>query len=257
MEQSCGQQVAAAFGSVAVQAPPPRSTAQPQECLRPPESWPGAGGRKSVAPDVPSWPGSRRDCDPGGSWPGGNPAEPGRPKRSGRKAPPPTRRPGPLDPGALARLREKPPAHRVSRNAKGRWALTAGLCWLVPLLLTCAWVALDPAHRAAELAVMGIIAVAAITHVVLVPRTRYRTHRWEITDEAIYTQSGVLVRHRRIAALADLTGVRTGQGPLQAIFSLGTITVTTSGGRLRIADLSRGAVREVSALIRERAGLSS
>lgn len=266
MEQPSDPQGFDVTGSVAVQTPPARPTDAPENDLRPPESWPGAAGRKSVAPDVPSWPGVRRSSDPGGTWPGMVPAtaKTKTKTKSKTKTPKPSRRtarlvgrPGPLDAQAVARLREQPPAHRVSRNAKGLWALTAGLCWLAPLLLACAWVALDPAHRSAELALLGVIAVAAATHIVLMPRARHRIHRWEVTEEAIYTQSGALVRNRRIAPLTDVTEVRTGQGPLQAIFSLGTITVTTPGGRLRIADLSRGAVRDVSALIRERAGLTS
>lgn len=255
MEQSSDPQGSDMPGSVAVRAAAPRS-ARPEDILRPPESWPGAGGRKSIAPQVPSWPGAPRHCDPGGSWPGMAAGARDKPTEPVRNTPT-TRRPGPLDPGTVARLRENPPAHRVSRNATGLWALTAGLCWLAPLLLGCAWVALDPTHRSAELALLGVIVVTATAHIVLMPRTRYRIHRWEVTDEAIYTQSGAFVRNRRLAPLAEVTDVRTGHGPLQAIFSLGTITVTTSGGRLRIADVSRGVVRDVSALIRERSGLPS
>ena len=252
MEQTPAQQGSDAHGSVAVEAPP--SPAAAHEQLRPPESWPGAGGRKSVAPDVPSWPGARRGSDPGGSWPGATP--PGKAGTSRKPSRSRARRPGPLDPQTVARLRENSPAHRVSRYAKGRWALRAGLYWLAPFVLACAWVVFDPEHRGAQFVLLGLIAVAAATHIVLMPRMRYRIHRWEVTDVAIYTQCGALVRNRRIAPLADVVAVHTGASPLQSIFGLGTITVTTSGGRVRIADLSRRAVRDVAATIEQRASLA-
>ncbi|WP_083875949.1 PH domain-containing protein [Kineosphaera limosa] len=247
MEQPSPEQASDATGSVAVQLRPQEPPGQ----LRPPESWPGAGGRKSVAPDVPSWPGVNRSSEPGGSWPGANPRKP---RASAPAEPAP---PLPLDSEAIARLRQNPPAHRVSRNAKGLWALRAGLFWLVPFLLGCVWVALDPDHRSAELILLGLVAVAAATHILLVPRRRYGIHRWQVTDDAVYTQHGAFVHNRRIVPLADVTEVRTGHGPLEAIFGLGTITVTTATSRMRIAHLSRGPLADVSATIGERAGLAS
>lgn len=214
------------------------------EELRPPESWPGAGGRKSVAPDVPSWPGAPRSHDPGGSWPG---AAPGKPRRPARKKPA-----GELDAQALARLRSRPPAHRISRLAKGRWALVAGLGWLAPFLLVCGWIALDDSRRPAQLLTLAVVAVAALAHIVVLPRLRYRLHRWEVTDDAIYVQTGSLRAVRRVVPLAHVRAVTTGQGPLERIFELGSISVTATSGRVRLANLPRRAMRDVGARLAER-----
>ncbi len=218
------------------------------EELRPPESWPGAGGRKSVAPDVPAWPGRARSHDPGGSWPGAQPAAPRRPARTatGDTAA------GQLDAQALARLRSRPPAHRISRLAKGRWALVAGLGWLAPFVLVCGWIALDPTRRPTQLVALAAVAIAALAHIVVLPRLRYRLHRWEVTDDAIYVQTGSLRPVRRVVPLAHVRAVTTGQGPLERIFELGTISVNTTSGRVRLTNLPRRAMRDVGARLAER-----
>ena len=33
-----------------------------------------------------------------------------------------------------------------------------------------------------------LVAAAAVAHVVLMPRIRYRVHRWEVTDTAVHTR---------------------------------------------------------------------
>ena len=35
---------------------------------------------------------------------------------------------------------------------------------------------------------MLLVAAAAVAHVVLMPRIRYRVHRWEVTDTAVHTR---------------------------------------------------------------------
>ena len=44
-----------------------------------------------------------------------------------------------------------------------------------------------------------------------VPPLRFRIHRWEITDEAVYTLSGWLVREWRIAPISRVQTVDTEQ----------------------------------------------
>lgn len=217
-------------------------TADPLEELRPPESWPGAAGRKSVAPDVPSWPGARRATDPGGSWPGAAPAKPAKNTKKPAK-----RRSGPLDEQTLARIRSAPPAHRISRLAKGRWALVAALGWLVPFVAVSVWISLDADRRGPGLLALLVVAVGAAVHAAVVPQLRYRRHRWEVGDEAVYTQTGTLRSARRVVARADVTGAQASQGPLESLFNIATLTVSTGRGRLRITGLPQRAARDLAA----------
>ena len=65
----------------------------------------------------------------------------------------------------------------------------------------------------------------------VVPRLLYRIHRWEITDEAVYTLSGWLVREWRIAPISRVQTVDTQHGPLQQLLKLASVTVTTASAK--------------------------
>ena len=87
---------------------------------------------------------------------------------------------------------------------------------------------------------LGAVAVAA--YVVVVPQWRYAVHRWEVTDTAVYTQTGWWARERRIAPMSRIQTVDHAEGAISRLFGLATVTVTTASaaGALEIAGLERG-----------------
>jgi membrane protein YdbS with pleckstrin-like domain len=76
----------------------------------------------------------------------------------------------------------------------------------------------------------------------VMPPWRYRVHRWEVTEDAVYTQAGWLTQERRIAPISRVQTVDTQRGPLEQLFGLANVTVTTASaaGPLRIHGLDRG-----------------
>jgi membrane protein YdbS with pleckstrin-like domain len=145
------------------------------------------------------------------------------------------------------------PANRVAARTPLMWAAGA----LVPALLLAAalvvavevwhWWAMPP---------VGWVAYAALAlgYVVTMPLVRYRVHRWETTDVAVYTQSGWLSRERRIAPMSRVQTVDVEQGPVARLLGLASVTVTTASaaGPLRIEGLDRAtADRLVTDLTRQ------
>ena len=117
----------------------------------------------------------------------------------------------------------RPPAHQVSPRAVRWWQLRSLLTLLVlvvpqvvVLLVFGAdapgWL-LDHDRRDGG----GRAGIRAA-----VPPLLYRIHRWEITDEAVYTLSGWLVREWRIAPISRVQTVDTERGPLQQLLKLAT-----------------------------------
>jgi membrane protein YdbS with pleckstrin-like domain len=134
----------------------------------------------------------------------------------------------------------RPPSERVSPRAKRYWALRAGAGWVVVIALELilgltAWPGLGDALPI----VLPVTVVAALAHVIVMPRWRFHVHRWESTDTAVYTQSGWFDQERRIAPLSRIQTVDTERGPLEQVFSLATVTVTTASaaGPLKIHGL--------------------
>jgi membrane protein YdbS with pleckstrin-like domain len=100
--------------------------------------------------------------------------------------------------------------------------------------------------------------VLALIHLGVMPQWRYRVHRWEITDTAVYTQSGWLNQERRIAPIVRVQTVDTQRGPFEQIFGLANVTVTTASARgpLKIHALDRATAEHTVAWLTERAQVS-
>jgi len=85
------------------------------------------------------------------------------------------------------------------------------------------------------------VAVVGLGYVLVMPRWRFRVHRWETTHDAVYTSAGWISQEWRVAPMSRIQTVDTERGPLQQLFGLATVTVTTASaaGALRLAGLDR------------------
>jgi uncharacterized protein len=85
-----------------------------------------------------------------------------------------------------------------------------------------------------------VAAVVAAVHLLVMPQWRYRVHRWEATDDAVYTQSGWFDQERRIAPVSRIQTVDSQRGPIEQIFGVANVTVTTASaaGPVRIHGLA-------------------
>jgi hypothetical protein len=95
---------------------------------------------------------------------------------------------------------------------------------------------------------LAATAALLLAYGAFVPAVRFRIHRWEVTDEAVYTLSGWLVREWRIAPISRVQTVDTEHGPLQQLLRLATVTVTTASARgaVKIAGLDAAAAAELA-----------
>ena len=143
------------------------------------------------------------------------------------------------------------PAHRVSPRARSLWHLIAAAeaVAVVGGASTAAVILLDPPLRWAAIAAAILVAGPLA---VVVPIWRFRVHRWEATETAVYTQRGWWARERRIAPMSRVQTVDFAQGPLARLFRLATVTVTTASaaGPLQIegldVDVALGLVEELT-----------
>jgi len=115
----------------------------------------------------------------------------------------------------------------------------AALGWLVVVLPAIAAVPVVDDPPASATAAATALVLLAAAHTAIMPRWRYRVHRWEATDDAVYTQAGWLNQEWRVAPMSRIQTVDTQRGPLQQLFGLATVTVTTASaaGPLHIEGL--------------------
>lgn len=130
------------------------------------------------------------------------------------------------------------PAWRPSAKARVLWSVHALLQWTPLLVAQVVWVLVD-SRGVWHVVVAVASAIAVAVHTTVVPVWRYRVHRWEIDDTAVYTRSGWWTQERRIAPISRIQTVDTERGPLEQWLGLATVTVTTASaaGAVKIAAL--------------------
>jgi membrane protein YdbS with pleckstrin-like domain len=136
---------------------------------------------------------------------------------------------------APAPLTIRPPRHRVDRSFI-LWRTLQATFWAIGVLggLGLLYALLEPARPwlAVPLATLGVTYAVNIT---IMPTWRYRVHRWETTDEAVYSLSGWITRQWRIIPISRIQSIDTEIGLIQRFLGLATITVTTASGEGKIA----------------------
>jgi membrane protein YdbS with pleckstrin-like domain len=153
-------------------------------------------------------------------------------------------------------VRLRPPRNLVARRALAYWAVRALAGWLVLLAAQVVWMLGDGAHLRAHVIGLTSTAVLAAAHVVVMPQWRFRVHRWEVTPEAVYTQSGWFNQERRIAPVSRIQTVDSERGPLEQLFGLANVTVTTASaaGPLKVEGLDRDVAQRLADELTEGTG---
>ena len=147
-----------------------------------------------------------------------------------------------------------PPREPSLREPRQRVSPRARMMWTVEALAQAALLAVVPIVLAGPLDlfdlpwwvwVLGALALAA--YVAVVPRWRYLVHRWEVTETAVYTQTGWWARERRIAPMSRIQTVDHVEGAISRLFGLATVTVTTASaaGALAISGLDKDVARRL------------
>jgi uncharacterized protein len=141
----------------------------------------------------------------------------------------------------------RPPRHRVSPTAVRYWAARALAGWLVLAGAQVVWMLSTDGHRGLHVLGLLVTALVGVTHAVVMPRWRYRVHRWEVAPEAVYTRAGWLHQESRIAPISRIQTVDSERGPLEQIFGLANVTVTTASaaGPLEIHGLDRATAQRL------------
>jgi membrane protein YdbS with pleckstrin-like domain len=141
------------------------------------------------------------------------------------------------------------PLYPPSSKAPLLWALSAAIPWAVVLIGLGLWFALDNRLLWVQVAAAAVSVVAAVVSIGVVPVWRYRVHRWEISDSAVYTRTGWLAQERRIAPISRVQTVDTHRGPLDRLFGLANVTVTTasSAGAVHIVALDSAVADQIAA----------
>ncbi|MFD9896082.1 PH domain-containing protein [Amycolatopsis sp. NPDC059027] len=147
------------------------------------------------------------------------------------------------------RVALRPPRHALDWRAIAWWRAQSALVFGIPVVALVVLGLLLPDARVPLLVPGVVLAVLGAAWVIALPLWWYRVHRWENTETAVYTRSGFVWQEWRVAPLSRIQTVDTLRGPLEQLFGLATLTVTTASARGAIK--IRGLDAEVAARVAE------
>lgn len=137
------------------------------------------------------------------------------------------------------------------------WAVAAAVPWALLAIGQVVWWLLDARWSLWHGLAAALTAAGALFFIGIVPVWRYRVHRWEVGAQAVYTRTGWLVEERRIAPISRVQTVDTQRGPLDRLFGLANVTVTTasSAGAVQIVALDSDVADRIAAQLTDIAAL--
>ena len=147
------------------------------------------------------------------------------------------------------------PAERLDPRAKTLWRITGALGAL-PLLAVGAsvsWSLLRVVGVPSLLGILPLLAALALSVALagVVSDLRWRRWRYEIREDEVDLQRGILWVSRTLVPLARIQHVDTQSGPLQRRFGLATVIFYTAAGANQIPELSAPVAAEVRDRIAE------
>jgi len=148
-------------------------------------------------------------------------------------------------------LRE--PAWRLSRSAIGLWVTQGVLESLLSAAGATAFLLFVPSSVGGPVPVLRwIVPVAVAVEAVLLigvrPWLRFRVHRWEVTQDAVYTLTGWLTRTWTLVPVSRIQTVDVTRGVVQQLFGLASVAVLTasSQGTVRVPHLEADVAHRVA-----------
>ena len=81
--------------------------------------------------------------------------------------------------------------------------------------------------------IIGII-LLEILYMIVSPKVRYERYRYSITEDAIDVKEGFLFIERNIVPIERLHKIAIEKGPIDRMFNLSKVIVTTAGGDITI-----------------------
>lgn len=119
----------------------------------------------------------------------------------------------------------------MAPGARAYWLISRATVLVLALAATLVPALLWESGRPWLLLATGALTVLLAPGVAVAPWLRYRTHRWEATETAVYCRTGWLGRQWRIAPLSRVQTVEAKRSVLHRVLGLAAVSVTTGSAQ--------------------------
>jgi len=132
--------------------------------------------------------------------------------------------------------------------------ITSIIVHIVLLLVIVTWysIAMLKAWTVLPVAIAGgVWLLSVIIFTIIVPTYEYRSFRFDVFDEEIEIQSGIIFQKNVLVPMNRVQHVELGSGPIMRRYKLASITVVTAATSHEISGLIREAAEELKVKIGE------
>jgi len=125
----------------------------------------------------------------------------------------------------------KPPINRIALEVIKAWKIIAAIyvsiLWILTISIIVLYFIFDLPYWLIIISIV-ISGLSTYLFVTLLPKLRWRRWRYEIFDQEIYIQHGILIMSRTLVPMIRVQHVDTKQGPILKRFKLASITISTA-----------------------------
>lgn len=133
------------------------------------------------------------------------------------------------------------PTNQLDRKAVAVWRIQALLSWgLLTIGALVAGVVMSGLGLGPLISWAALLFTLAglLLMLTVVPAWRYRRWRWEVSEQEVRLQKGLLVVERAVIPMVRVQHVDTSQGPIMGAFGLSEVRVWTAAGSHSIPALA-------------------
>jgi len=124
-----------------------------------------------------------------------------------------------------------PPSNRIADDAVKAWKITAGYYIAILWLITVAAFVLSMTfHFSYWIPAAGLILSIICTYIFVfrIPKIRWKRWRYEVFEQEIYIQHGLLIVTQTLVPMVRVQHVDTKQGPILKKYNLASVTISTA-----------------------------
>ncbi|MDZ4170176.1 MAG: PH domain-containing protein [Coriobacteriia bacterium] len=133
------------------------------------------------------------------------------------------------------------PRNPLDPKVKTAWRLQTLVSMALPILGALLFLGLGPTMGVPlswPLIVLLCVLIVLLLSQTIAPELRYRRWRWEVLEEEIRLQEGLIVVSQTVIPMVRVQHVDTSQGPIMGALGLSDVHISTAAGRHTIPALA-------------------
>jgi len=125
----------------------------------------------------------------------------------------------------------QPPKHQLAEEAITVWRITGMIMFMIVIMIATSITYLvfrfDWPRFIVGIAV-SVPLIELIIDIIIIPKIRFKRFRYEILEDEIYIQRGLIIVTRTLVPMTRIQHVDTKQGPILKKYNLMTVTISTA-----------------------------